>query len=86
MRSEVSVRTLTIWASWEIVGLYALTVALYIGMTAFLLVTLARDGHPAVAVGIAPVAALSWLGVLWQFRHVLAVSADVRRTARKAST
>jgi hypothetical protein len=76
------VRALTIWLSWEIVVLYAATVALYVGVTGFLLAILVRDGHRAVVAGVGPFVVMTWLGIGWQFAHVLRISREMRASLR----
>ena len=75
-------RTLTVWVSWEIVVLYAATVVLYVGVTGFLLAILTREGHGAVVTGIAPFVVMTWLGIGWQFAHVLRISREMRASLR----
>jgi hypothetical protein len=78
----VHMRAFMVYISYEMLALYLLTAAAYIGFTAYIVVALWTRGEMAGAAILAPVVVVSWLGMLGQVMHVAEASAEMRRNLR----
>ena len=75
-------RAFMTYISYEMIVMYAVTAAMYVAATAFLLVALATRDEVVAAVILSPLVVLSWIGLFWQVAQVAQASADMRGQAR----
>ena len=72
-------KTFMIYISWEMFALYLATAAMYVAGTAAVVVLLWMRGEPVASTVLAPLVALTWVGLFWQVLRVAEASADMRR-------